>query len=44
LIANSLDITLESYRGLMNNETAVAETVEDISDSGILGMFGGLGI
>jgi hypothetical protein len=44
IIAKDLDITLESYRGLTVAETAVAEMVEDISDSGILGMFGGLGI
>ncbi len=44
LIANSLDITLESYRGLNVAEAPVAEMVEDISDTGILGMFGGLGI
>jgi hypothetical protein len=44
LIASGLDITLESYRGLNVAEAPVAEMVEDISDTGILGMFGGLGI
>jgi hypothetical protein len=44
LIANSLDITLESYRGLTVSEAPVTELVEDITDTGILGMFGGLGI
>jgi hypothetical protein len=44
LIASSLDITLESYRGLNVKESTVNELVEDVSDTGILGMFGGLGI
>jgi hypothetical protein len=44
LIAKDLDITLESYRGLTVAETAVDEMVGDMSDNGILGMFGGLGI
>ena len=44
LIAKDLDITLESYRGLTVAETAVDEMVGDVSDTGILGMFGGLGI
>lgn len=44
LIASSLDITLESYRGLNVAETAVEETIADMSDTGLLGMFGGLGI
>jgi hypothetical protein len=44
LIASSLDITLESYRGLNVAETAVEETIGDMSDTGLLGMFGGLGI
>jgi hypothetical protein len=44
LIASSLDITLESYRGLNVAPTAITEMVGDVSDTGILGMFGGLGI
>jgi hypothetical protein len=44
LIAKDLDITLESYRGLTVSEAPVTELVEDITDTGILGMFGGLGI
>jgi hypothetical protein len=44
LIAKDLDITLESYRGLNVAPTAVAEMVEDVTDNGLLGMFGGLGI
>jgi hypothetical protein len=44
LIAKDLEITLESYRGLNVAETAVEEMVEDMSDTGLLGMFGGLGI
>jgi hypothetical protein len=44
LIAKDLDITLESYRGLNVAEIAVEEMVGDMSDSGILGIFGGLGI
>ena len=43
-IASDLGITLESYRGLNVAPTAVAEMVEDVSDNGLLGMFGGLGI
>jgi len=43
-IASDLGITLESYRGLNVAETAVEEMVGDMSDNGILGMFGGLGI
>jgi hypothetical protein len=44
LIASSLEINLESYRGLNVAETAVEEMVGDVSDTGLLGMFGGLGI
>jgi hypothetical protein len=44
LIASSLEINLESYRGLNVAETAVEETIADMSDTGLLGMFGGLGI
>jgi hypothetical protein len=44
LIASSLEINLESYRGLNVAETAVEEMVGDMSDTGLLGMFGGLGI
>ena len=44
LIASSLDITLESYRGLNVAPTAITEMVGDVSDTGLLGMFGGLGI
>jgi hypothetical protein len=44
LIAKDLDITLESYRGLTVAEAPVTELVEDITDTGLLGMFGGLGI
>ena len=44
LIAKDLEITLESYRGLTVSEAPVTELVEDITDTGILGMFGGLGI
>ena len=44
LIAKDLDITLESYRGLTERTTGVAEMVEDVSDGGLLGLFGGLGI
>ena len=43
-IASDLGITLESYRGLNVAPTAVAELVGDVSDNGLLGMFGGLGI
>jgi hypothetical protein len=43
-IASDLGITLESYRGLNVAPTAVAEMVEDVTDNGLLGMFGGLGI
>jgi hypothetical protein len=44
LIASSLEINLESYRGLNVAETAVEKMVGDMSDTGLLGMFGGLGI
>jgi hypothetical protein len=44
LIASDLGITLESYRGLNVAPTAVAELAGDVSDNGLLGMFGGLGI
>jgi hypothetical protein len=43
-IASDLGITLESYRGLNVAPTAVAEMLEDVSDNGLLGIFGGLGI
>jgi hypothetical protein len=44
LIAKDLEINYESYRGLNVAETAVEEMVGDMSDTGLLGMFGGLGI
>jgi hypothetical protein len=44
LIAKDLEITLESYRGLNVKESTVNELVQDVSDTGLLGMFGGLGI
>lgn len=44
LIASSLDITLESYRGLNVAETAIQETIADTTDNGLLGIFEGLGI
>jgi hypothetical protein len=44
LIAKDLEINYESRPGLNVAETAVEETIADMSDTGLLGMFGGLGI
>jgi hypothetical protein len=44
LIASSLEINYESRPGLNVAEKAVEETIADMSDTSLLGMFGGLGI